>query len=255
MSTRVLVRLGLVSLVCGGIPSLILLGGFSADAKPWASEARLANLAKEVVIPLEATRRQNPLADHPQAAIEGMELYQRSCSECHGSDGRSDIPFGRAMYPPAMDLTSPHVRKWRDAELFWIIENGVRFTGMPAWHSIIDEQDAWRLVMVIRKFQQAGPKAVEQTAVGTTTEEHLRLGAVLYRQENCYGCHQLHGEGGRVGPDLTTEGDRARSNEWLVGHFRNPGAYVKGSLMPATSNLNDAQLQALTEFLQSQHGK
>lgn len=65
-------------------------------------------------------------------------------------------------------------------------------------------------------------------------------------------CHQLEGEGGKVGPDLTLEGSRGRTDEWLIGHFKDPPAYTPGSIMPAFKNLTDEQLQALAEFLQSQ---
>jgi cbb3-type cytochrome oxidase cytochrome c subunit len=62
----------------------------------------------------------------------------------------------------------------------------------------------------------------------------------------------LNGEGNQVGPDLSDEGDRHRTGDWLIGHFQNPGAYIKGSIMPATTNLNRQQLQALAAFLQKQ---
>ena len=65
-------------------------------------------------------------------------------------------------------------------------------------------------------------------------------------------CHQLNGEGGKVGPDLSVEGARGRTNEWLVGHFKDPPAYTVGSIMPSFKNLTDDQLQALTVFLQAQ---
>ncbi len=241
-----------VGILLAAAMGMFLMGGLSADKKPSKAEERLANLAKEVVIPLEVATRRNPLAGD-DAAQQGRELYQQSCSVCHGSDGRSEIPFGRAMYPPAMDLTSPHVRKWRDAELFWIIENGVRFTGMPAWHGLLDEPSMWKLVLAIRQLQQAGPQEAPPSGVALTAAERLHVGALLFRQQNCVGCHRLQGEGGRVGPDLSEEGDRGRSNAWMIGHFKNPGAFVPGSLMPATINLNTDQLLALTEFLQSQH--
>jgi cbb3-type cytochrome oxidase cytochrome c subunit len=67
-------------------------------------------------------------------------------------------------------------------------------------------------------------------------------------------CHQLDGQGGKVGPDLTHEGARGRTDAWLIGHFRDPSAYSPGSVMPAFKNLTDPQLQALTAFLQSQKG-
>ena len=68
-------------------------------------------------------------------------------------------------------------------------------------------------------------------------------------------CHQLDGEGGKVGPDLSIEGTRGRSDEWLVGHFKEPSAYVQGLIMPSFDNLTDEQLQALTVFLMSRSGK
>jgi cbb3-type cytochrome oxidase cytochrome c subunit len=68
------------------------------------------------------------------------------------------------------------------------------------------------------------------------------------------GCHQLDGEGGKVGPDLTLEGTRGRSDEWLVGHFKNPSAYTPGSVMPSFSQLTEDQLHTLTVFLQNEKG-
>jgi hypothetical protein len=56
------------------------------------------------------------------------------------------------MAPPAMDLTSSHVQHWSDAELFWIVQNGVRLTGMPSWKSSISENDTWKLVRFIHNL-------------------------------------------------------------------------------------------------------
>ena len=56
------------------------------------------------------------------------------------------------MAPPAMDLTSSHVQHWSDAELFWIIQKGVRLTGMPAWQSSVSENDIWMLARFIHKL-------------------------------------------------------------------------------------------------------
>jgi cbb3-type cytochrome oxidase cytochrome c subunit len=82
----------------------------------------------------------------------------------------------------------------------------------------------------------------------------IAYGKTLYRQEGCFICHQLDGEGTKVGPDLTVEGTRGRSAAWLVGHFKDPASYVSGSVMPSFKNLTDEQLSALTAFLESQKG-
>jgi hypothetical protein len=86
------------------------------------------------------------------------------------------------MSPPAMDLTSAHVQHWSDAELFWIIQNGVRLTGMPAWKSSISDTDTWKLTRFIRNLPHlnaasastAGPSQA-QTAASTQDKYTLKV--------------------------------------------------------------------------------
>ena len=157
-----------------------------------------------------------------------------------------------------MDLTSPHVQKWTDAELFWIIQNGVRMTGMPSWKSTISETDTWKLVHFIHNLPQLNASAearqATETASALSEAKLIEYGRTLYRQEGCFMCHQLDGEGGKVGPDLTIEGTRGRTREWLVGHFKDPPAFTPGSIMPPFTNLTDEQREALATFLQNQKG-
>jgi cbb3-type cytochrome oxidase cytochrome c subunit len=165
------------------------------------------------------------------------------------------------MYPPAMDLTSPHVQHRTDAELFWIIQNGVRLTGIPSQKSTISEEDIWKLVNFIHNLQGTSVEvaALSETPAGAeaerSREQLIEYGRTLYRQEGCFICHRLNGEGGKVGPDLTVEETRGRIDEWLIGHFKEPPAHTHGSMMPAFKNLTDHQLKALTAFLQNQNGK
>ncbi len=241
---------------------VFLLSGCTANKTPSKLEATLANMAKDVAIPIEAESRKNPLAENEEAVKEGRELYLQSCAICHGADGHARTNLGRGMYPPAMDLTSPHAQHWNDAELFWIIQNGVRLTGMPSWRSTLSETDTWKLVHFIHDLprvdaQAATTKVAPSTEpqAGKSNEEMIQYGKTLYRQEGCFMCHQLNGEGGKVGPDLSVEGTRGRTNQWLIGHFKDPPAYTRGSIMPAFKNLTDDQLAALTAFLQIQKRK
>ncbi len=234
----------------GAVVMLLVCAACSADGRPSKVESGLANIAKEVVIPLEAKERKNALTVNNAAAKKGMDLYRQSCALCHGGDGRSNTPLGRGLYPPAIDLTSPHVKRWNDAELFWIIQNGVRLTGMPAWKDVFDDTQTWELVMAIRELQTAKPRPEASVPAAGGPQDLVKEGGLLFRQENCIGCHRLDGEGGGVGPDLSDEGNRGRTDAWLIGHFQNPSAYVPGSIMPPAANLNQHQLQALTAFLQ-----
>jgi mono/diheme cytochrome c family protein len=250
-------RMRFLQFVVAGV-SAGLLSACTANKAPSKVETALANMAKDVVIPIEAEDLQSPLAETPEVVEEGRKIYNQSCALCHGMDGHAATEMGRAMYPPAMDLTSPHVQHWNGAELFWIIQNGVRLTGMPAWKNMLSVTDTWKIVRFIHGIPRLKPtgeaQKQEQAAAPKTPEQLIAYGKTLYRQEGCFMCHQLNGEGGKVGPDLTMEGERGRSDEWLIGHFKDPQAYSKGSIMPAFRNLTDEQLRALTTFLQGQKG-
>jgi mono/diheme cytochrome c family protein len=129
-----------------------LLVGCTADKPPSQGETSLANAAKDVTIPLEAGKMTNPQPDTAEVVSQGQEVFLGSCAQCHGPEARGDTTVGRNMAPPAMDLTSAHVQHWSDAELFWIIQNGVKLTGMPSWKSSISADDTWKLTRYIHKL-------------------------------------------------------------------------------------------------------
>ncbi len=133
-----------------------LLQGCTANKHPSQDETNLANAAKDVAIPLEAGKKKNPLPETDEVVSQGEEVFLGSCAPCHGADGRGDSSLGHSMNPPAMDLSSAHVQHWSDAELFWIIQNGVSLTGMPAWQSSISENDTWKLARFIHNLPRLG---------------------------------------------------------------------------------------------------
>ena len=142
--------LGLIGATLGAF-----LPGCTAGKPPSQGETSLANAAKDVSIPLEAGKKQNPLPQTAEIVSQGQEVFLGSCAQCHAADARGDTSLGRNMDPPAMNLTSSHVQHWSDAELFWIIQNGVRLTGMPAWRSSISDTDTWKLAHFIHSLPAA----------------------------------------------------------------------------------------------------
>jgi mono/diheme cytochrome c family protein len=143
-----------------------LLQGCAAGKPPSHEETSLANAAKDVTIPLEAGKMTNPLPETAEVVSQGQEVFLGSCAQCHGADARGDTNLGRNMNPPAMDLTSAHVQHWSDAELFWIIQNGVRLTGMPSWKSSISVNDTWKLSRFIHNLSHLNA-ASASTAVSS----------------------------------------------------------------------------------------
>ena len=169
--------LGVISAMLGA-----LLQGCTADKRPSQEETTLANAAKDVAIPLEAGKKKNPLPETDEVVSQGQEVFLGSCAQCHGADGRGDTTIGHNMAPPAMDLSSSHVQHWSDAELFWIIQNGVRLTGMPAWQSSISDNDTWKLARLIHNLPRLDAASAStavpsqaQAAISTQDKYALRV--------------------------------------------------------------------------------
>jgi mono/diheme cytochrome c family protein len=175
MTLKHRLMLGVVSAI---LSALIL--GCTADKRPSQGETSLANATKDVTIPLQAGKMNNPLPETDEVVSQGQEIFLGSCAQCHGPDARGDTNVGRNMYPPAMDLTSAHVQHWNDAELFWIIQNGVRLTGMPAWKSSISDNDTWKLARFIHHLPHlnaaSASAAVPSSAqAATSTQDKYTL--------------------------------------------------------------------------------
>lgn len=75
-------------------------------------------------------------------------------------------------------------------------------------------------------------------------------GKVLFAQNHCLACHGLHGEGGKVGPDLSYVGNRRPDREWHIRHLRDPASVSPGSIMPKFP-LSDREMNDLASYLLS----
>jgi ubiquinol-cytochrome c reductase cytochrome b subunit len=78
-----------------------------------------------------------------------------------------------------------------------------------------------------------------------------KAGADLFKSQGCAACHRIGGTGGSIGPDLSGEGLKGRSREWLADQLRNPKARNPSSLMPSFAALNQVQVGQLVDYLQS----
>jgi hypothetical protein len=70
--------------------------------------------------------------------------------------------MGQHLYPKAPDMRLSATQALTDGELYWIIENGIRLTGMPAWgRGGPDDADTWKLVHFIRQLKDLGPDQIK----------------------------------------------------------------------------------------------
>src|SRR3954470_13175351 len=147
----VIAVLVLAGLVAVGAAAALMAGGISARQPPGRLESALAPKLRSMAIPREARDRRDPVADSAAVIDEGMEHYADHCAVCHDNDGSGDTEMGHGLYPRVPDMRLRATQDLTDGELFYIIENGVKLTGMPAWGGEGHEGDAsWKLVRFIR---------------------------------------------------------------------------------------------------------
>ena len=137
--------------------------GVSARAQPGRAETLVAGQLRRLAIPREAREERNPVSVTPAVLGEGREHFADHCALCHANDGSGQTEIGQGLYPKAPDMRRWSTQKLTDGELYYIIENGVRFTGMPAWgdggeHS---RKDSWALVHFIRRLPYLTPADIE----------------------------------------------------------------------------------------------
>jgi mono/diheme cytochrome c family protein len=148
--TLILVVVVVLAGLAGVLVASIFHDGLSARATPTLIETMIARDARRLAIPAAARNLQNPVPASAENLRGALLHFADHCASCHGNDGSGDTMLGRGLYPKPPDLRLPESQKLSDGELFWVIENGVRFTGMPAFWNPGSQDDSWKLVQFIR---------------------------------------------------------------------------------------------------------
>ena len=134
--------------------------GLSARATPNRFEVKVARTVRHFAIPASAQTTPNPVLASNEDLRDARLHYANHCAICHGNDGSGKTTMGQGLFPRPPDLRLPATQNLTDGELFWIIENGVRFTGMPAFSTGAEHgpvQDSWKLVHFIRHLPYLTP--------------------------------------------------------------------------------------------------
>jgi len=128
--------------------------GLDARGQPSLVEEVAARAMRRLATPAAARLRASPVEATPEVLGAGLQHFADHCAICHANDGSGDTAIGRNLYPKAPDMRASATQGLTDGELFSIIENGVRLTGMPAWGTGSEESErsTWALVHFIRRL-------------------------------------------------------------------------------------------------------
>jgi mono/diheme cytochrome c family protein len=131
--------------------------GLRGQPDPGVLETLVARRVRAFAVPDDMRALTNPLPANDENVRAGMEHFARYCAMCHGNDGSGQkSAIGRGLFPKPPDMRVGATQNLTDGELFYIIENGVRFTGMPAFgDGSVDGPGAslaWQLVHFVRRL-------------------------------------------------------------------------------------------------------
>jgi len=176
--------LAVLALISGVYAATLIHRGFSASDNPSAPERVIARLIRNVSIPGRFSRESNPWKLTPERLKEAREIFTARCAVCHGIDGDGQTVVGRNLYPKPPNLRLPQTQNLTDGEIHYIIRNGIRLTGMPAWSSPHEEQEdtSWKLVLFIRYLRQ--PSAQEIAGQQQAIKSAHYVGS-----KACESCH------------------------------------------------------------------
>jgi mono/diheme cytochrome c family protein len=172
-----LIVLLVIAIVAGAMIATMLHRGLSAREQPTRVEEAIARVMRRFATPAAARSLRNPVALGDEVLAEGRAHWADHCATCHANDGSGQTEMGRNLYPKAPDMRSSRTQELSDGELFSIIRNGVRLTGMPAWGdpSGRDDADTWKLVYFIRHLPKITPAEIEQMkAMNPVSPEEMK---------------------------------------------------------------------------------
>lgn len=146
----------LIVLIIIAVVYLIFHANISAVGGPGRTETAIANSARGWYISRGARNVPPPgIPDNTANVSAGSGLYSMECASCHGPDGRKPAPIGVSMYPRVPSLSSPAVQSLSDKEIFWVVKNGIRLSGMPGFANINSDQELWQLTYYVRSLGAA----------------------------------------------------------------------------------------------------
>jgi mono/diheme cytochrome c family protein len=221
---RFLATVAVLALAAAIAAAVVVYGGLydiSATDQHLRPTYKVLDVAMRRAVQLRAKAIDVPPLGDPALAARGLALFREHCVQCHGAPGIAPEPFALGLTPSAANLVHT-AREWKPGELFWVVKNGLKMTGMPAWEFRMSEADLWSVVAFLAELPSLSPQAYARRAAAIPRAGPVESapaaapdadrGRTAILQYACITCHVIPGVVGAnapVGPPLA--GMAARS--------------------------------------------
>lgn len=136
-----------------------------ADNPPSKLETNLAGHAMDASVARAAPKLTNPVAADEANLVAGAHLYREHCALCHGDGAHPKSPFAESLNPPAPQFATD-MADMPENQNFYIVQHGIRWTGMPGWKTVLNEQQTWQLVTFLSHMHEL-PVSAKQVFMDT----------------------------------------------------------------------------------------
>lgn len=173
----------------------------------------------------------------------GAAHYFKGCAFCHGAPGKIESPVTRGMLPPPPDLAG-QVAKWSDKELFWLVHNGLKYTGMPGWPALSRGDEVWPVIAFLRRLPNMSEAEYLRLAHGSTQPQRPQDVATSSFQRIVADCARCHGDKSIAPSSNLVPGLSGQKEEYLALALENyaNGKRPSGIMEPLAAEL-DADLR------------
>jgi mono/diheme cytochrome c family protein len=153
---RLITTVIVLALFAGGFGLLYIYSGaynVAATAPHGTAESWLYETVMQKSVRARARAIEAPPLDDPAMVARGGRMYGERCESCHGGPGIILSDLARGLRPRAPDLARA-AQDWKPRELFWIVKNGIKMTGMPAWGPSHDDAALWSVVAFVTRLPE-----------------------------------------------------------------------------------------------------
>ena len=138
-----------------------------ADAEPGALETKIAMPALDASVDRRAPSMTNPIQPTEENLLSGMKIYQTNCSGCHGDISHPHSGFGDSFYPRAPQFMED-APDMPENQNFYIIQHGVRLSGMPAWKTTLKSSELWQVTTFLSNMNKLPPRVLDAWKAAAT---------------------------------------------------------------------------------------
>ncbi len=136
---------------------LVITSGFIPARQDEASsglEAWAAHKSLSATIAREA-KSQSPIPADEENLMAGAKVYAGNCSGCHGSPLVPSPDFAKGYSPdPTLFANGDMVTDDPEGNIYWKIDHGIRFTGMPSFNKMLNEKELWQVTLFLKHMDK-----------------------------------------------------------------------------------------------------